>query len=137
MYKSMMIDGAIDRAIKDTTTWRQTRSTPDLPAFIELYAAPRRKKKKGPKCSDAAEEKGAPHTIVVAGSGQRAADLTRVLRYFEKSKDVHVAKLFAKHIKLQEQVDFLARMRTGVAAGTPQRIIDLIENGLFSTSYHA
>jgi protein CMS1 len=36
---------------------------------------------------------------------------------------------FAKHFKLEEQVAFLQKTRTGIAVGTPQRLIDLIENG--------
>jgi hypothetical protein len=36
---------------------------------------------------------------------------------------------FAKHFKLEEQVSFLQKSRTGIAVGTPQRLIDLIENG--------
>lgn len=36
---------------------------------------------------------------------------------------------FAKHFKLEEQVSFLQKHRTGIAVGTPQRLTDLIENG--------
>lgn len=36
---------------------------------------------------------------------------------------------FAKHFKVEEQVSFLKKSRTGIAVGTPQRLIDLIENG--------
>lgn len=70
----------------------------------------------------------------------------RAVRKFQK-KDSSVAKLvrkgffyqrdqtaanriqFAKHFKLEEQVSFLQKSRTGIAVGTPQRLIDLIENG--------
>lgn len=40
---------------------------------------------------------------------------------------------FAKHFKLEEQVSFLQKHRTGIAVGTPQRLIDLIENGIYSS----
>lgn len=36
---------------------------------------------------------------------------------------------FAKHFKVEEQVSFLQKNNTGIAVGTPQRLIDLIENG--------
>lgn len=36
---------------------------------------------------------------------------------------------FAKHFKVEEQVSFLQKHNTGIAVGTPQRLIDLIENG--------
>lgn len=99
-----------------------------MPDFLEKFSAPRRKKKKGPKLSDAPNEKGSPHSLVVAGAGLRAADLTRALRQFQ-TKDCMVAKLFAKHIKLQEAIDTAKKTRTGIGVGTPQRIIDLLENG--------
>jgi protein CMS1 len=41
---------------------------------------------------------------------------------------------FAKHFKLEEQVSFLQKYRTGIAVGTPQRLIDLIENGTLTPS---
>jgi protein CMS1 len=46
-----------------------------------------------------------------------------------QSKDATVAKLFAKHIKLEEAKQFLERARTNIGVGTPQRIIDLLEAG--------
>lgn len=36
---------------------------------------------------------------------------------------------FAKHIKLEEAVDFLGRSRTGLGVGTPARLMDLLDNG--------
>lgn len=112
----------------DTTSFAEPRVAENLPGFLEKFAAPRRKKKKGPKLSDAPQEKGAPHTLVVAGAGLRAADLTRALRQFQ-TKDCMVAKLFAKHIKLQEAVETTKKTRMGIGVGTPQRLIDLLENG--------
>lgn len=67
-----------------------------------------------------------------------------MLRQFQ-SKDGSVAKLFAKHIKLQESIDFCKRkrfvmtkdvnrppltiVRITVGVGTPQRIMDLLDDG--------
>lgn len=36
---------------------------------------------------------------------------------------------FAKHMKVDEQVNFLQGHRTGIAVGTPARLMDLIDNG--------
>lgn len=36
---------------------------------------------------------------------------------------------FAKHFKVAEQVDFLKKNRTGIAVGTPARLMDLLDNG--------
>lgn len=113
----------------DTTAFSQDRVTDKLPDFLEQFAGSRRKKK-GKKLSDAPQEKGSPHTLVVAGAGLRAADLTRALRKFQ-TKESMVAKLFAKHIKLKEAIDTVKKTRMGVGVGTPQRIIDLLDDGEF------
>ena len=78
--------------------------------------------------ADAPQEKGHPHTIIVAAAGLRAADLARALRKFQ-SKQALVAKLFAKHIKLKEAVETVKKSRINIGVGTPQRIYDLLENG--------
>lgn len=43
-----------------------------------------------------------------------------------------VAKLFAKHMKLEEQASFLASKRFLFAVGTPNRILKLLEMGALS-----
>ena len=40
-----------------------------------------------------------------------------------------VAKLFAKHIKLKESVELVKKSRISIGVGTPQRVIDLLEDG--------
>lgn len=102
-----------------------------MPAFLEQFSGPRRKKNKaGKKLSDASTEKGSPHTLVVAGAGLRAADVTRALRKFQ-TKEAMVAKLFAKHIKLKEAIEMVKTTRMGIGVGTPQRLIDLLDDGEF------
>lgn len=119
-------------AILDTTSNTETRTTDQLPAFLEKFAGPRRSKK-GSKLLNAPEAKGSPHTLVVAGGGLRAADLTRALRKFQ-TKECMVAKLFAKHIKIKEAIETVKKTRIGVGVGTPQRIIDLLEDGALKSS---
>ena len=55
--------------------------------------------------------------------------LSRVVRKFQ-AKDVSVAKLFAKHIKLKDSIKFLKSKRTGIAVGTPARLKELMDDGL-------
>jgi len=119
-----------ERAILDTTTFSDTRTTDKLPIFLEQFAGSKRKK----KLSSAPNAKGSPHTLVIAGAGLRAADLTRVLRVYQ-TKDCMVAKLFAKHIKLKEAVETVSKGRIGIGVGTPQRIVDLLEDGELSLSH--
>lgn len=74
---------------------------------------------------------GAPTLLFLAGAALRVADATRVL----KDKDMRgekggdVAKLFAKHIKLEEHIAFLRRTKLSAAVGTPGRIGKLLERG--------
>jgi protein CMS1 len=38
---------------------------------------------------------------------------------------------FAKHMKVEEQVQFLEKHKTGICVGTPARLMDLMDNGKF------
>ena len=124
-------------AITDTTSFTDSRTTDQFPKFLETFAdstgtsTKTATKKKKQKLSQAATEKGSPHTLVIAGAGLRAADLTRTLRPYQ-TKESQVAKLFAKHIKLKEAVEMCKKTRMGIGVGTPQRLIDLLEDGALS-----
>lgn len=117
-------------AVRDTTSWTRPRTLDLLQVFLEDFSKPRRGTGKHAKrkLSHAAEEKASPHTIVLAASGIRAADLTRALRPLG-TKTAVVTKLFAKHIKLKEAVETVQRTRMGIGVGTAQRVADLIEMG--------
>ncbi|OKL62916.1 hypothetical protein UA08_01992 [Talaromyces atroroseus] len=115
-------------AFLDTTSFEPSRDLEQLPDFLKTYSPD-----KGARLGDASEEKGSPHTLVIAAAGLRAADLVRALRSFQ-SKDAAVAKLFAKHIKIEEAKQFLERSRVSIGVGTPQRIIDLLESGTLKTT---
>ncbi|KAI8675348.1 Protein CMS1 [Fusarium keratoplasticum] len=112
-------------AIQDTTSWQETRTLDKFPDFLESVSENPEGLKKSPK------KKGSPHTLIVAGAGLRAADIVRSMRKFQ-SKDNTISKLFAKHMKVEEQVNFLQGHRTGIAVGTPARLMDLIDNGALS-----
>ncbi|KAL5606703.1 hypothetical protein BROUX41_003099 [Berkeleyomyces rouxiae] len=109
-------------AIKDTSSWTKDRVTESLPEFLESFTENPRELLK------AAKAKGTPHTIVVSGAGLRSADIIRSLRKFQ-SKSCTIAKLFAKHMKVAEQVEFLGKHQVGLCVGTPSRLTELIENG--------
>lgn len=44
-----------------------------------------------------------------------------------KSKEVDVAKLFAKHFKLADHIAYLEKTKVGIAVGTPNRVGKLLE----------
>lgn len=111
-------------AMRDTTDFEPQRTLEHMPAFMRQYSAPA-------DLSKAAKGKGSPHTIVVAGAGLRAANVTRALREFQ-TKDATVMKLFAKHIKLGEAKESVSKTRMGIGVGTPKRISDLLDDGALS-----
>lgn len=94
-------------------------------------------------CTYLNRQLGAPTLIFVTGAALRVADVTRVLKdkQLRGEKGGEVAKLFAKHFKLEEHVTYLKRTKVGAAVGTPGRIGKLLcETGklhLFSFSFAA
>ncbi|CAK7272723.1 Protein cms1 [Sporothrix epigloea] len=128
-------------AFVDSSAYAKDRTLDNLADFLEDMAALTEtgtpgSKGKGKQIMQTtpASPQGAPHTIIVTGAGMRAADLVRAVRSFS-TKNNFVAKLFAKHIKLAEAVSFLEGHRTGLAVGTPARLMDLLEQGALSVEH--
>lgn len=69
-------------------------------------------------------EPGSPALLTISLSALRSLELLRSLKPF--TKDCHAAKLFAKHLKIEEQVSLL-KNHVNVACGTPSRIKKLID----------
>ncbi|BAT93515.1 hypothetical protein LR48_Vigan02g275800 [Vigna angularis] len=67
---------------------------------------------------------GSPAVLIISSSALRCIHLLRGFRSF--TKQCHAAKLFAKHLKLQEQISLL-KNRVNIAGGTPSRIKKLID----------
>ncbi|TRZ01463.1 hypothetical protein DNTS_013968 [Danionella cerebrum] len=63
--------------------------------------------------------------LVVCGSALRTIDLIKQLVVFKGQ--AKVLKLFAKHIKVEEQIKSLSKGVTHIAVGTPARIRTLLE----------
>ncbi|GER41661.1 ATP-dependent RNA helicase DDX1 [Striga asiatica] len=66
---------------------------------------------------------GSPAVLVISSSALRSLELLRELRSL--TKECHAAKLFSKHMKIEEQVSVLTN-RVNIASGTPSRIKKLI-----------
>lgn len=69
-------------------------------------------------------EPGNPALLVISLSALRSLELYRGLRPL--TKECHAAKLFSKHMKVEDQVSFL-KNRVNIASGTPSRIKKLID----------
>lgn len=73
---------------------------------------------------------GCPRVLILSLSGIRCADVVRAVRGVERHGEV--AKLFAKHFKLADQVKYLAKTRVAIAVGTPARVAKLLAEGTSS-----
>jgi protein CMS1 len=80
------------------------------------------------RLSQKSKAKGAPTLLFITGAALRVADVTRVLKgkKLRGEKGGEVAKLFARHFKLEEHVTYLKRTKVGAAVGTPGRIGKLL-----------
>jgi len=64
-----------------------------------------------------------PCFLIITGSALRAVELLKHFGSFQ----CKVAKLFAKHMKIQDQADQLERIFLPIAVGTPGRVKALLE----------
>ncbi|KAG1756282.1 U3-containing 90S pre-ribosomal complex subunit-domain containing protein [Suillus paluster] len=121
-----------ESSIADTTLWTGSRSLDHLVEFIiEVLPALHT------RLSQRSKVNGAPTLLFIAGAALRVADATRVLRdkRLRREKGADVAKLFARHFKLEEHVSYLKRSKIGSAVGTPGRIGKLLcETGELNTT---
>ncbi|KAI0078182.1 hypothetical protein K474DRAFT_1594676 [Panus rudis PR-1116 ss-1] len=118
-------------SIADTTPWTGSRNLDQLVEFItNTLPTLRTRLAQRPKSN------GTPTLMFIAGAALRVADVTRKLKdktlLGEKGGDV--AKLFARHIKLEEHVRYLKRTKLAAAVGTPGRLGKLLENDALSTA---
>lgn len=70
---------------------------------------------------------GSPMVIILARTAIRCVNLIKYLLPFRKY--AHLGSLFAKHKKLEEQAKFLREWHCQIAVGTPNRVLDLADNG--------
>ncbi|KAG0228229.1 hypothetical protein BGW41_003501 [Actinomortierella wolfii] len=70
--------------------------------------------------------KGSPVVLILSPSGIRCMEVIRSLPAFQEA--AKIGKLFAKHLKIPEQVHFLENTVTHICTGTPNRIDKLIQD---------
>ncbi|KAA1471258.1 hypothetical protein DENSPDRAFT_776008 [Dentipellis sp. KUC8613] len=112
-----------ESSIADTTQWTGSRTSDDLVDFI-VKAVPALHT----RLSMRTKSPGAPTLLFLTSAALRVADVTRTLKSktLRGEKGGDVAKLFAKHFKLEEHVKYLKRTKVGAAVGTPGRIGKLL-----------
>lgn len=78
------------------------------------------------------EPKGCPAALIVTASAIRAVEMIRELADFHRA--CRIAKLFSKHFKVQEQLDYLSSHAVCVGIGTPARLSKLVDCGALDTA---
>ncbi|KAG1146374.1 hypothetical protein G6F37_000601 [Rhizopus arrhizus] len=106
--------------------FNQEHTLEALPNYIKFGVAGHKKLLKKP------EALASPVALVVTHSAIRAVDLVRALKEF--SKTAKIAKLFAKHFKIEEQVNFLEREPIHIGVCTPNRLQALVDQDHLSLS---
>ncbi|KAF8478975.1 U3-containing 90S pre-ribosomal complex subunit-domain containing protein [Russula ochroleuca] len=122
-------------SIVDTTTWTGSRNLDTLVDFI-VQAVPLLHT----RLLQRTKSSGAPTLLFLTGAALRVADVTRVLKNktLQGEKGAGVAKLFAKHVKLEEHVELLKKTKIGTAVGTPGRVGKLLcDTGKYALSVSA
>ncbi|XP_060065423.1 uncharacterized protein C3orf26 homolog [Ylistrum balloti] len=71
---------------------------------------------------------GSPLVLLISASAIRSVQLNREILDF-KSDECKIAKLFAKHFKLEEQQKFLTKRVCHIGVGTPNRLHALMKSG--------
>ena len=78
------------------------------------------------KLNKSTDEMGCPVVLILCAGAKRA---TTVINGLSKKIHCKISKLFAKHIKIPEQVEALAKHHYPIAVGTPNRVEKLLELG--------
>ncbi|KIM60608.1 hypothetical protein SCLCIDRAFT_123892 [Scleroderma citrinum Foug A] len=112
-----------ETSIVDTSSWMESRPLDRLVEFITNVLPTLHK-----RLSQRSKVAGSPTVLFIAGAALRVADITRVLKNkrLRGDKGGEVAKLFARHIKLEEHVTYLRQTKIGSAVGTPGRVGKLL-----------
>ncbi|EGN95999.1 hypothetical protein SERLA73DRAFT_185479 [Serpula lacrymans var. lacrymans S7.3] len=112
-----------ETSIADTTSWTESRSLDQLVDFITGVLPTLHK-----RLSQRSKSNGAPTLLFVASAALRVIDVERILKdkRLRGSKGGDVAKLFARHYKIEDHVRYLKRSQVGAAVGTPGRIGKLL-----------
>lgn len=109
-------------------------SLDELPAFIkaacgEGSSGARWKQLVGWKSAAVKLPKGSPAVLILTYAAARAADMLKTLSCFK----CRIGKLFAKHLKVSEQIQQLQSGPTPpIAVGTPARLLQLLDSGALS-----
>ncbi|KAI8640187.1 U3-containing 90S pre-ribosomal complex subunit-domain containing protein [Parasitella parasitica] len=101
--------------------FKQEHTLEALPNYVKFGVAGHKKLAKKPTVL------ASPVALIVTHSAIRAVDLCRALKEFGST--AKVAKLFAKHFKIEDQIWFLEHESIHMGVGTPNRLQALVDQG--------
>ncbi|CAO3624669.1 unnamed protein product [Mucor fragilis] len=101
--------------------FKQEHTLEALPNYVKFGVAGHKKLAKKPTVL------ASPVALIVTHSAIRAVDLCRALKEFAST--AKIAKLFAKHFKIEDQIWFLEHESIHMGVGTPNRLQALVEQG--------
>jgi len=112
-----------ESSIVDTMAWTGLRNLDTLVEFIVQAVPPLHT-----RLLQRTKSFGSPTLLFLTGAALRVANVTRVLKNktLQGEKGSGVAKLFAKHVKLEEHINYLKKTKIGSAVGTPARVGKLL-----------
>ncbi|GAA5794883.1 U3-containing 90S pre-ribosomal complex subunit-domain containing protein [Helicostylum pulchrum] len=105
----------------DNKNFKQEHVLEALPNFVKFGVAGHKKLAKKPTVL------ASPVALIITHSAIRAVDLGRALKEFGTT--AKVAKLFAKHFKIEDQIYFLEHEAIHMGIGTPNRLQALVDQG--------
>lgn len=82
-------------------------------------------------CSTSGRQPGEPSVLFVSPAAMGAIDMMRACP--ELNSRCPIAKLFAKHMKVEEQASILRSKPICMGAGTPSRLTKLVDDGVLLT----
>ncbi|KAG8785749.1 hypothetical protein FRC20_012030 [Serendipita sp. 405] len=110
-----------DAAFVDSHEYGSSRDIEHLPQFI-AQVLPVLKT----RLTQRSANKGAPTLLLITSSALRATEFTRILRGMRGPKSGEIAKLFARHFKLEEHAQYLQNHHVCAGVGTAGRIGKLL-----------
>ena len=114
----------------DETTTTKSKKNKICPFVRTLSANMPNYKKLLMNTSLPKEDRGCPMLLILCSSAIRATQIIKSIS--AKLIKCKIAKLFAKHFKVEEQMEMLAKDYYPIALGTPNRVKKLIELGSLS-----
>ncbi|KAI9308528.1 U3-containing 90S pre-ribosomal complex subunit-domain containing protein [Cunninghamella echinulata] len=111
----------LPESLVDNSKFKQEHTIDNLSNYVKFGVLRHKQLAKKPTTL------ASPRVLVITHAALRAADLGRGLKEF--AEVARIAKLFAKHFKMSEQVEFLKSTPIHLAVGTPNRISALVDNG--------